>query len=200
MHLQRRCQPMFKPVHQARNLNAQPQPLIPLKRLGSELVRYRVRVDPASTILEGSLQPTPLPFCPPPLAPGRTGSSTSQSSCCTQLLQEDGKWNKFGGRLAWDKSYICNNNPEFGGTGSHKLQEDYVAAPNLDHSQERVRKDITAWMKWLRNNVGYDGWRFDFVKGYGAQCCLHSQSLHFLLALVMPAQQPQRMLLFDSRQ
>lgn len=83
------------------------------------------------------------------------------------LLQEDGKWNKFGGRLAWDKSYICNNNPSFGGTGCHKPQEDYVAAPNLDHSQERVRKDITAWMKWLRNNVGFDGWRFDFVKGYG---------------------------------
>ncbi|KAL3150549.1 Alpha-amylase [Trebouxia sp. C0010 RCD-2024] len=84
-------------------------------------------------------------------------------------FQEDGKWNKFGGRLAWDKSYICNNNPSFGGTGSHKPQEDYVAAPNLDHSQERVRKDITAWMKWLRNNVGYDGWRFDFVKGYAGE-------------------------------
>ena len=83
------------------------------------------------------------------------------------VMQEDGKWNKFGGRLAWDKSYICNNNPSFGGTGGHKPQEDYVAAPNLDHSQERVRKDITAWMKWLRNNVGFDGWRFDYVKGYG---------------------------------
>jgi len=73
--------------------------------------------------------------------------------------------------LAWDKSYICNNNPSFGGTGGHKPQEDYVAAPNLDHGQERVRKDITAWMKWLRNNVGFDGWRFDFVKGYGTCCC-----------------------------
>lgn len=84
-------------------------------------------------------------------------------------FQEDGKWNKFGGRLAWDKSYICNNNPSFGGTGGHKPQEDYVAAPNLDHSQERVRKDITAWMKWLRNNVGFDGWRFDYVKGYAGE-------------------------------
>ena len=83
-------------------------------------------------------------------------------------MQEDGKWNKFGGRLALDKSYICNNNPSFGGTGAHKIQEDYVAAPNLDHSQERVRNDIKAWLKWLRNNVGFDGWRFDFVKGYGA--------------------------------
>ena len=69
--------------------------------------------------------------------------------------------------MAWDKSYICNNNAEFGGTGGHKAQEDYVAAPNLDHSQERVRKDLTNWMKWLRNTVGFDGWRFDFVKGYG---------------------------------
>lgn len=84
-------------------------------------------------------------------------------------FQEDGKWNKFGGRLAWDKSYICNNNAAFGGTGGHKAQEDYVAAPNLDHSQERVRKDLTNWMKWLRNTVGFDGWRFDFVKGYAGE-------------------------------
>ena len=95
---------------------------------------------------------------------------------CSSLhpsAQEDGKWNKFGGRLAWDKSYLCNNNPQFGGTGAHKKQEDYVAAPNLDHSQERVRNDLKAWMKWLRNNVGFDGWRFDYVKGYGKllYCC-----------------------------
>lgn len=27
-------------------------------------------------------------------------------------------------------------------------------------------------MKWLRNNVGFDGWRFDFVKGYGEELTL----------------------------
>ena len=27
-------------------------------------------------------------------------------------------------------------------------------------------------MKWLRNNVGFDGWRFDFVKGYGEELSL----------------------------
>ena len=52
---------------------------------------------------------------------------------------EDGKWNKFGGRLAWDKSAICCNNPAFGGTGSAKTGEDYVAAPNIDHTQVRMR-------------------------------------------------------------
>jgi hypothetical protein len=44
--------------------------------------------------------------------------------------------------------------------------------------QERVRKDIVAWLNHLRNNVGYDGWRFDFTKGYGESLllCLHSRS------------------------
>lgn len=32
--------------------------------------------------------------------------------------------------------------------------------------QERVRKDIVAWLNHLRTNVGYDGWRYDFTKGY----------------------------------
>ncbi len=80
---------------------------------------------------------------------------------------EQGRWNKFGGRLAWDKSVICSNNHEYGGTGGGKTGEDYTAAPNIDHTQERVRQDITKWLKYLRGSIGFDGWRFDFVKGYG---------------------------------
>jgi len=85
---------------------------------------------------------------------------------CAHYQGPDGKWNKFGGRLAWDNTVICANNPSFGGKGSWKNQEDYPAAPNLDHSNERVRKGIIEWMRWLRNSIGFDGWRFDFVKGY----------------------------------
>jgi len=55
---------------------------------------------------------------------------------------DDGKWNKFGGRLAWDKSAISCNNPAFGGTGSAKTGEDYVAAPNIDHTQVRCELHI----------------------------------------------------------
>ena len=54
---------------------------------------------------------------------------------CVSTQSEDGKWNKYGGRLAWDKSVICCNNPAFGGTGNAKTGEDYVAAPNIDHTQ-----------------------------------------------------------------
>ena len=30
--------------------------------------------------------------------------------------------------------------------------------------QERVRKDISEWLRYLRNSIGFDGWRFDYVK------------------------------------
>ena len=31
-----------------------------------------------------------------------------------------------------------------------------------------MRQDLAEWLKWLRN-VGYDGWRFDYVKGYSGE-------------------------------
>lgn len=164
------------------------------------------------------------------------------AACPRPPQGDDGKWNKFGGRLAWDKSAICSNNPAFGGSGGMKSAEDYPAAPNIDHSQarrmhrvpagrppalpgrllphtsvrlrhlprhlrgwarlrrcgapcpvlfrvpgspvsshhhhhahehlsvqERIRKDIAEWMRWLRNSIGFDGWRFDYVK-VGGPC------------------------------
>ena len=27
-------------------------------------------------------------------------------------------------------------------------------------------QDLKDWLTWLRHDVGYDGWRFDFAKGY----------------------------------
>jgi len=31
--------------------------------------------------------------------------------------------------------------------------------------QERIRRDISEWMRYLRQSIGFDGWRFDYVKG-----------------------------------
>ena len=71
-------------------------------------------------------------------------------------------------RLAWDASAICNSNPAWGGKGGHKTGDDYPAAPNIDHTQDKIRSDIVQWLGYLKD-VGYDGWRFDFVRGYGGQ-------------------------------
>jgi alpha-amylase len=39
----------------------------------------------------------------------------------------------------------------------------------LDHTQEWLRNDIVQWLQYLRKSIGFDGWRFDFVRGYGGQ-------------------------------
>ncbi|GKB48259.1 alpha-amylase 3, chloroplastic-like protein [Tanacetum coccineum] len=39
-------------------------------------------------------------------------------------------------------------------------------ASNIDHSQDLVRKDIREWLRWLRKETGYDGWRLDYVGGF----------------------------------
>jgi len=97
---------------------------------------------------------------------------------CAQYQGEDGKWNKvrslsytyktlfqFGGRLPWDASAICGGD-EFGGRGGQKRGDHYAAAPNIDHMNPKIQQDIIEWMKFLRTSIGFDGWRFDFVKGY----------------------------------
>ncbi|CAA3022656.1 alpha-amylase 3, chloroplastic [Olea europaea subsp. europaea] len=54
----------------------------------------------------------------------------------------------------------------FQGRGNKSSGDNFHAAPNIDHSQEFVRKDIKEWLHWLREEIGYDGWRLDFVRGF----------------------------------
>jgi alpha-amylase len=35
-------------------------------------------------------------------------------------------------------------------------------------AQDQIRSDIIGWLQYLKT-VGFDGWRFDFVRGYGGQ-------------------------------
>ena len=50
------------------------------------------------------------------------------------------------------------------------LGDIFHAAPNVDHSQDFVRRDIKEWLKWLRNDIGFDGWRLDFVRWRCSYC------------------------------
>ena len=36
---------------------------------------------------------------------------------------------------------------------------------DLDHTNEELRAALTDWLLWLRHEIGFMGWRFDFVKG-----------------------------------
>ncbi|GFP86154.1 alpha-amylase 3 chloroplastic [Phtheirospermum japonicum] len=85
---------------------------------------------------------------------------------CAQFKNQNGVWNIFGGRLNWDDRAVVADDPHFQGRGNKSSGDNFHAAPNIDHSQEFVRKDITEWLYWLREEIGYDGWRLDFVRGF----------------------------------
>lgn len=85
---------------------------------------------------------------------------------CAQYQNHNGIWNIFGGRLNWDDRAIVCDDPHFQGAGNKSSGDFFHAAPNIDHSQEFVRRDLNDWLRWLRTEIGYDGWRLDFVRGF----------------------------------
>ncbi len=47
--------------------------------------------------------------------------------------------------------------------------ERFDAAPNVDHAQAFVKRDLCQWLAWLREHAGFDGFRLDFVKGFAGR-------------------------------
>ena len=70
--------------------------------------------------------------------------------------------------------WAVTRNDEWGQNGGNPCGgwdtgDNYHAARDLNHRDSRVRNGIRDWMNWLKNsnNAGFDGWRYDYVKGFG---------------------------------
>lgn len=51
-------------------------------------------------------------------------------------------------------------------TGAADTGENWSGARDLDHTSGYVQADCKAYLAWLKGEYGYDGWRYDFCKGF----------------------------------
>ena len=55
--------------------------------------------------------------------------------------------------------------------------ENFGQMPDLCHRNPAVYGDVLEYARWLVEEVGFDGFRYDFVKGYGSWICTSIQEL-----------------------
>lgn len=84
---------------------------------------------------------------------------------CAEFQNENGVYNVFGGKLPWDSTAIVKNDYKFQGEGNMSYQRLFNSAPNIDHSQSFVQDDLIDWMLWLKHELLFDGFRFDYMIG-----------------------------------
>ena len=66
----------------------------------------------------------------------------------------------------WGSWSVTQGDEWTGATGNYDTGDGYGSARDLDHTNGTVQTDLKNWMNWLKSSIGYDGWRYDYVKGY----------------------------------
>lgn len=83
-------------------------------------------------------------------------------------------WN--GHTMTWTLADICNGDD--GGytktqgydvSGANDTGDDFGGSRDLDHTSQNVQNNIKIYLDFLLNDLKYKGFRYDMVKGYGAQ-------------------------------
>lgn len=65
----------------------------------------------------------------------------------------------------WGPDAVASDDEWAGARGAPDTGKGYHAARDIDHTKVYVQESIKGWMRWLRSDIGYDGWRFDYVRG-----------------------------------
>ena len=57
------------------------------------------------------------------------------------------------------RTQVVGDHYEFRGRGAESSGDPFPAAPNIDHSAPFVKEDLSQWLRWLRAEFRFDGWR-----------------------------------------
>ncbi|GLT32426.1 hypothetical protein SLA2020_070960 [Shorea laevis] len=93
-------------------------------------------------------------WLPPP-----SQSAASQGYLPGRLYDLDGS--KYG-----SQDELKDDAPYADGNGNPDSGVDYPDAPDIDHLNPRVQKELSDWMNWLKSEIGFVGWHFSLAKGY----------------------------------
>ena len=101
----------------------------------------------------------------------------AMASWCDFAVQNFGEY----GTFQPDGSYICSNDeinwdtPDIKkaagecwgtATGNADDGENWEGARDWSHDMPKVQEMFKAYLKWMRNEIGYDGWRYDKGDGF----------------------------------
>ena len=100
----------------------------------------------------------------------------TKSSWCDFYTQYFGEYGTFTPDASWiSQTDEVNSNPEAGDCqgsatgpedGGYNMQDNYGAARDWAHAKPEVQNMMKAYLKWMKNVIGFDGWRYDYAQGF----------------------------------
>ena len=97
-------------------------------------------------------------------------------SWCEFYPQNFGEFGTFMPDASWiAKSDEVNSNPEAGDCkgkatgpedGGYNMQDNYASARDWAHAKPEVQEMMKAYLKWMKEVIGFDGWRYDYAQGF----------------------------------
>ena len=100
----------------------------------------------------------------------------TKSSWCDFHTQYFGEYGTFEPDASWiAQSDEVNFNAEAGDCkgnatgpedGGYNMQDNYPSARDWAHANPKVQEMMKAYLKWMKDVIGFDGWRYDYAQGF----------------------------------
>ena len=100
----------------------------------------------------------------------------TKSSWCDFYTQYFGEYGTFEPDASWiaesdevnfnDEAGDCKGSAAGPEDGGYNGQDNYGSARDWAHAKPEVQKMMKAYLKWMKNVIGFDGWRYDYAQGF----------------------------------